>query len=537
MMSRSFELAEPLAVAKTSRVAWRSLMENDWLISGLLVVLTAIPAIALWRYSAYLTGDSYQYLRGALTFSSGQGFRDMSGQPFTFMSPLYPLVVGLIHRLNPAGNIETTARLVSFVGASAAVVAFYRLVRVRYAFWIALVAALLFALLPLRVWSGSWILSEGLFLGLVMVGLAVLFTPVKKSWLIMFGGGLLLGFAYLTRPEALAAIAVIAVLFWFDRTPRWKRLLPFLLGALIVALPYHAWAYRATGQVNSGRLSLLFAQSESFHQGLGPQFVHSHQVDATGSSLQQRTADMSLRGIATRYAFFARWEANRVIYDLGPYWIVFGILVVGLIGLATRARQILRELWSAGVWQVSLLPMLLILPFLHIEDRYFLQALPVLLLWLVLIVSGAYTIAKVKLPTRFANLAVLIPLGFVALFTFSYVLRLTTQITRRDSSLLARQTAQWLDAQRFSAASTLSQTPDFAFFSNSQHVWMASGDAENVITYAKRSGAQYIYVSTQDVRTPLTNALLNDPAQAPPTVRLLHEEADGVSRSRLFQIN
>jgi hypothetical protein len=295
--------------------------------------------------------------------------------------------------------------------------------------------------------------------------------------------------------------------------------------------------YQVTGGVNSGRLGLLFAQSESFQRGLGPQFVYSHQVDQSGSSAQLRTPDMSLRGVVARYAFFARWEANRLIYDLGEYWIVLTLLALGIVGLVLRNTRLLQSLSVKDMWQLILLPILFVLPFLHIEDRYFLQALPVFVLWLVLIVAGAYKLVAMKLPERWKTVAVLIPLAFVSLFTLAYVLRLATQMPERDSSTLARNTARWLQSQKLSPAAILSQTPDLAFFSNTKHVWMPGGEAENVVTYAQRNGAHYIYVSSQDAQTQLNDLLLNGKAPAPASLRLVHEEIDGTARGRLYEVS
>ena len=535
-MLKSSELVSPVSFPATSRAGLPVLVKSEWAITALLVLIAGLPTLALWNRASYLTGDSYQYLRAATTFANGQGLRDMSGGPFTFLTPLYPVLIGIAYRLAPGVSIETTARLISLAGATTAVIAFYWLLRVRHSLWISFSASLLFALLPLRVWSGLWALSEGLFLGLLMLGLAVLFRPAKTFWFRSALGGVLLGLAYLTRPEAMLCVAAIAALFFFKAPQGKKRALVILFSFLTIAVPYHARVYQATGHLSSGRLSLLFTQSESFKRGLGPQFVYSHEVSRSGTSVQEHTPDMSVRAVLTRYAFFARWEANRLVYDLGPYWIVVFLLVVGFVGLALLNGGPLKGFVFDDTWQLVLLLMLFVLPLLHIEDRYLLQALPVFLLWLTLIVIGIYRFFTSRLSERSKLIAALIPLSFISLFVLSYGTRLFAQVPERDSSALARGTAHWLESQNLSAASILSQTPDLAFFSSAQHLWMPGGEPDHVVMYAQQNGARYIYVSSQDASTPLNELLLGSETQIPASLQLLHEETDGSARGRLFEL-
>ena len=107
VMLKSSELVSPVSFPATSRAGLPILVKSEWAIMALLALIAGLPTLALWNRASYLTGDSYQYLRAATTFANGQGLRDMSGNPFTVMTPLYPLLIGIIHRLVPAIDIET----------------------------------------------------------------------------------------------------------------------------------------------------------------------------------------------------------------------------------------------------------------------------------------------------------------------------------------------------------------------------------------------------------------------------------------------
>ena len=50
---------------------------------------------------------------------------------------------------------------------------------------------------------------------------------------------------------------------------------------------------------------------------------------------------------------------------------------------------------------------LLLLPLLHIEDRYLLPVLPAILVWLVLIMLALQKLVEPRLPQRFRQFAVL----------------------------------------------------------------------------------------------------------------------------------
>lgn len=539
-MLKSSDIVVPFVVPHREKVSWGALLQNDWVISGFLVLVATIPTVALWRHSAYLTGDSYQYLRAALSFASGQGLKDMSGDAFTFYPPVYPLLVGAVHKLAPSLNLETTARLLSLAGASIAVLSLYHLVGARYPRSIAVSTSLLFALLPLRAWSGLWALSEGLYLGLLMLALLTFFRLGLVSHLGALLGGILFGLAYLTRSESIVYIAVIGIVTVISalkgQRHRVWSLTALSAGFLAVVVPYHAWVYHVTGAATSGRLGLNLAQSESFYQGQGPQFVYLHQVNESGISVQQRTTNNSLQAISSRYAFFVLTEIRRVVYNLGPHRIVLGLFLIGIIFLASKPSSFTNGIEFPDLWQLVLPSTLLVLPFFHIEDRYLLPVMPALLLWLVLIVAriGSLTAARFSAHAKlFVNL---IPIAFVALFALSYGYRLATQTSKTDATLQARHTAGWIQSQELPAGLVMSQNPDLAFFADRIHVWMPAGESENVLRYAQSSGARFIYVSSGDVPTPLNNLLLGDLTLVPGSLQLLHEEFDGSMKARLFSV-
>jgi len=160
--------------------------------------------------------------------------------------------------------------------------------------------------------------------------------------------------------------------------------------------------------------------------------------------------------------------------------------------------------------------------------------LPAFLAWLVMIMLSLQKLVEPKLPQRLRRFAVSIPLALIALFVLSYGYRLATQLPQNNPSLFARNTARWWEAERLSPAPILSQNPDLAFFTNGEHRWMPAGEPVDVLKYAQRNGVNYIYVSSQDVASPLNNLLLGNTAGIPDSLKLLHQESDGARLGRLF---
>src|SRR5712692_9837504 len=163
----------------------------------MLIAAAVIPTALLRNKAAYATGDSYMFMRAGMNLVRGRGFTGMDGA-FMYVQdrPLYPITIGLASFVT--SHVETAARLISLLGAALAVVAFYWLVKQRHSQAVAIMSAAVFALLPLRVWSGQWILTDGLALGLILTGVAFLFakqTPGRSNALV---AGVLIGLAYLT---------------------------------------------------------------------------------------------------------------------------------------------------------------------------------------------------------------------------------------------------------------------------------------------------------------------------------------------------
>jgi 4-amino-4-deoxy-L-arabinose transferase-like glycosyltransferase len=492
--------------------------------------------MALWNHATYLFGDSYQYLRGGLTFSKGLGLQDMSGSPFVFLGPLYAISIGIIYRVLPGMSVETAARLCSLGGATVAVVAFYQLVRWRYSQTVAILSAMLFALLPLRVWSGQWILTNGLALGLALSGIAVLFRKEKPIPIHALVAGILIGLAYLTRSDALVfSLGAFAYVLIFAKSrslpARLNASLLFLFGFACLALPYHLWLHSNTGAWTTTATAFNLDASEALYQG-APSPLAGWHFDQNLATFVSHTPDLSLHALWTRYIYFAQIEIARLRYLIGPWFLTLPLVLVGgirfLIALGKRRID--------AFWQTLLLSLLFVLPLFHVEDRYLLPALPVLCLWLV---DGASTIGKWigrYWPQRFPALSpAWISTTLVLLILGSYGYRLATLLPAVNSQNLAKDVAVWMQAENLPEGKIMAQEPAVAFHRSATHVWLPDGSVEQVIRYARQRDVRYVFVSSRDLNMLQKNLLPDNQSLPIGLVALRRFEEHGVT-ARLFEL-
>jgi 4-amino-4-deoxy-L-arabinose transferase-like glycosyltransferase len=508
-----------------------------WAIPGLLVLASILPTLALWNRATYLSGDSYQYLRAALTFSRGQGLQDMSGEPFIFLGPLYSLFVGVTYRVIPIINIETLARLFSLLGATVAVVAFYWLVQRRHSQTVAILSALLFALVPLRIWSGQWVLTNGLALGLTLSGVTLLFRRERPVEWTAVVSGILLGLAYLTRSDALVfCLGGFIYLVLFSDLPRLNSRLVvsglFLLGLVLVASPYHLWIHAHTGAWSNNAALYNLDVSEALYRGTSAPLAGWH-FDSTSATFVRQFPDLGWSAVIGRYLHFAQLEITRLTYLIGPRLIVLPLLLVGGIRfLIALCKQRIDALWQA-----LLLSLLLVLPLFHTEDRYLLPVVPVLCLWMV---DGAMSVGNWISQHRRLRLTVVKPVWIssvlIALILGSYAYRLSAQLPPANSRNLPRDVAVWMRDNHLADGRIMAQEPALAFYRGADHVWLPDGPTAEVIRYARQQDVRYIFVSSGDL-IPLSHKLL--PGQDVPATGLLSRgmfDLQGVS-ARLFELN
>jgi hypothetical protein len=206
-----------------------------------LAIVIAVAAMANFAYLILSNGDfyypdSFTYLAPARSLLHGLGFLDESGAVETIRTPVYPLLLALF-----GARTLPLIILQHIVNVALAAGIYVFIIRRHGDRFMAMTAALLFALDVPTIHYANKLLTETLFTGLLYVVFVLALQQPRPIVL-----ALLTGLMVLLRPIALFFFVALAVFFAIRRVPM-RQVIAFI--AVALALPL-AWAAR--NQVRTG---------------------------------------------------------------------------------------------------------------------------------------------------------------------------------------------------------------------------------------------------------------------------------------------
>jgi 4-amino-4-deoxy-L-arabinose transferase-like glycosyltransferase len=214
----------------------------------LAVVLAALAVRGLaliWLPQPPMPGDGPNYVRLASALAAGQGYVSVEGAPTAERPPLYPLLLAMVFRV--LGERLGAVYAVQVVLDALSCLFIYLIGRRLFGEWPGLVAAALAVPYASLVAATRLVLSETLFIFLLLAGLWALVEALEhpRRWRLAACGALI-GLAALTRGTALLlplalAVPLAARLGWRRALPSWGWL---LAGFLVVLAPWMARNWR-----------------------------------------------------------------------------------------------------------------------------------------------------------------------------------------------------------------------------------------------------------------------------------------------------
>lgn len=492
--------------------------------AGLLLTAVVVAAsgvtLLVWPRAEYFFGDSVRYLNQA-----HQLWELSKWTPYN--RPFYSALLALAG--TAVGDLELGGRLISFCAASLSVLPAYLLFRQSTTLRYAAAATALFALNPLRAWSGQWILADSASLLLVLTGTALCFGPESDKRWAWAAGGFVYGLAVLTRPEN-AAFALVAVLLGhvLHRKERTAGIGLFLLALGLVLVPS---MLAGDGQrLPTSGIAATLAASDAYFSGSGPAAAARSVVNSSGL-LQSVAPDLSPEAVGRRYLHFARLMVERLQYLSAPSLFAFFLLLLGSLRSLIPDKGRNASLRHGFGWQLLLLSHALVLPFFWIEDRYLLPLLPLTAYW---IVRAAQVVGEAAKAARPGRLAWVTEVGLPLLVAMSFLYRIAVGVPDGDRYALERETGRWLRASGEPAGTILGMSPVVAYYAGMEHIWLPAGAPEDVSDWACRQGVRYAVAGRHDYRTALTDALLSD--SVPIGFRYLHGVGNGERAVKLFAL-
>jgi 4-amino-4-deoxy-L-arabinose transferase-like glycosyltransferase len=227
--------------------------------SGTFRVLGAIFVLALLLRVLWMlifvdsaNNEGIYYLRLAENLAAGKGYIGLRENGLQLLyPPLFPcLIAGLT---GIVGNAELAARVINMLAGSVMILPVFFIGKQLGSRRLGILAAILVAIHPFFISMATVILSETVYMLLIMSGLyAVIRAGKAGSVLYSVLAGLCFGLAYLTRPEALLIAVIAAVglgVIWLRRPLGAMSTggLLFVTTALVIA-PYIAWLSNVTGE-------------------------------------------------------------------------------------------------------------------------------------------------------------------------------------------------------------------------------------------------------------------------------------------------
>jgi 4-amino-4-deoxy-L-arabinose transferase-like glycosyltransferase len=383
--------------------------------------------------------DASDYNRIALSLSQHGEFPASAlapaGGPTAFRPPAFPVVLAGLYKVLGGASASTrweAARILEAILGALSVALIYLIGRRLFSAAVARVAAGIAAVYPPLILVGSSLMSESLFiplvLGAVLCALGARDRASPHVWLWALGAGLLTGLAALTRSNGVVLLLPLLFLVWAGR-PRWSRRAwrepAVLLGATVLVVG--AWAVRNAwvfhqfvplGTESGYALAGIYnpkAQARTDYPALWvvpnddiQRAVVGH-PGANEAEISNRLDSTAIRYVEHHPVAVARagyWNGLRLFNLTGPSverWLaqfeayprplpvisVYAFWILGLLALAGAATRAARRAPAALWW----IPALILLSSLFIlgATRYRSPADPFLILLAALAISTGWT--------------------------------------------------------------------------------------------------------------------------------------------------
>jgi len=301
----------------------------------------------------------------AIELTHGTWFHDQNGLPSGRRPIGYPLLLGLCYKIFGINlKVAWTLNLALYV---VTIIVLFKIAQKIFGPIIALVAAFLFAIYPMSIYSIKLITDEHLFLpvwygGLLLFLMILEGRRVKLDWLWL---GLIFGYATMIRTQTIFMPLVIGISYWLIKGSLKKAIIKLVLVALIMQLinlpwairNYRAWGvpvlYTATGVFIYAQVNSLAGPEGGGHIPKVGEPGHSPELDAAFASgnegrIHQVANREMIRWITTHPREFLVMGTSRLLDFMnfnrkGGIWAIWYQFYPGSFDPARPIPQRLRD--------------------------------------------------------------------------------------------------------------------------------------------------------------------------------------------------
>ncbi|MDZ7292974.1 MAG: glycosyltransferase family 39 protein [candidate division KSB1 bacterium] len=360
-------------------------------LAGIFILGLAFRLVLMnWRFAIGFDEPHYLQLGAAAALHGWENLLH------PYWPPMYPALIALLSVFSH--NFELVGRLVSVITGTAAIIPVYILSKELFGARTGLLSAFLLALFPAFAFDSTNTLSESTYTFFSVSAVAAGWFALKNRsvWKAALAGALF-GMSYLTKPEGLGYVCVYLILATILFIFHWTRdrqlalmkiMFVTVAATLFCASPYLTYLRHTTGdwtisgkyKVNRFDLNAINRLSPdnqtspldmAYHLGN----FHEYDVD-THAGRDGRASDWAslAKTMAENFYKALRFAIPGVI--TAP---MFFLMALGLAGS--------HWTWAHAKLHLYLLSFvvffwLIVIPFFHINDRYFVPLLPFCFVWI-----------------------------------------------------------------------------------------------------------------------------------------------------------
>jgi hypothetical protein len=252
---------------KTQLYFRRNIVDHKWLVISVFSLLAGVLSLIMLRRGLLTYADSWAYWEGSISLIERGEYAYFGGQPIVFWPPLFSAFLALFQLLLGVSGQTLVVAMVSLVMMNTFVWSWYSMdiidasaLAAPRKVWIVILVlsfVVLFLVSQLTILMANCL--QLLFIGLAMLMGRLIMTAESpgsfsfRAWVM----SLVLALALLVHNSSLAFLIPSLIFIWCN--PRQKPFCKLLNGALMLALPFLAWAITR----------VLFAQTHSYPVQVG----------------------------------------------------------------------------------------------------------------------------------------------------------------------------------------------------------------------------------------------------------------------------
>lgn len=501
---------------------------HDMVLVAIMVILAFVIRLESIPSKAVLNGDGIYYTILGEKFFSG----DFAGGISAYWSPLYSILTGIVEFIG--ANREFAGRLVSLLSGAFVLVPSFLLIRDFYGRRAAILGTLLLIFDPSSIRASGWVMTESLytlvFVGFILTGWRAIQNDSNRSF---FGTGVLIGISYLIKPEAIAYVILLPLVFLglsiLQRRLVLRKIFTSCLitfaGFSIFFLPYILFVHAKTGiwtisqkvtinlpaaDFDGELLKILNGERKTMKDKVWGDDYGSVTLQPQPALARNESVPSDSPGLLSGIAVLAKKAMSQLIWQIRRYLpaiLPIPLLFVAIAGFFSKPWT--RERFFHDAYLASfVLATLTGYAISAVELRYLFPLIPIAAAWV--------GIGAIDLSEWAANSArairngkdwlkpIYFQIGLTVLLVCSFV-PLYAAYMRADTidnvPYEEKEAGLWLkDHSAVPNPTVMSANITVAFYACAKHIYLPDETLPTIVAYAKERNTNYLVVSQRRIK-------------------------------------